>query len=180
MIQSFNTQLQVAIRALREVVAPALNPSEKQSIEQLHLSLATLEFMRTRLPYARRYYRMELENHLDLASKVAMIISTSLAEKNQQLELTIRLGKTELDRPEAENEDYLIVARQIREMLSAIIAAATDQPFAQQLNALIVRSSQQLLLQERVWCLPFGFELRPEELPSIDELLAGKQGATQS
>ena len=173
MIQSFNNQLQVSIRALREVVAPALNASEKQAVEQLHLSLATLEFMRTRLPYARRYYRLELETYLDLAQQVADIVANELPVQKTQLESSIALGKKELDRPTAENEDYLIVARQIRETISATIAEANEKPFAQRLNALIIKTSEQQLVQERVWCLPFGFELRPEDLPSLEDMLAG-------
>jgi len=173
MIQSFNNQLQVSIRALREVVAPALNSSEKQAVEQLHLSLATLEFMRTRLPYARRYFRMELEGYLDLARQVTAILVSELPTQKVQLESSIKLGKSELDRPTAENEDYLIVARQIRETISATIAEAVGKPFAQRLNALIIKTSEQQLLQERVWCLPFGFELRPEDLPKLEDMLAG-------
>jgi hypothetical protein len=172
MIQSFNNQLQVSIRALREVVAPALSSSEKQAVEQLHLSLATLEFMRTRLPYARRYFRMELEGYLDLARQVTEILANELPKQKAQLESSIKLGKSELDRPTAENEDYLIVARQIRETISATIAEAVGKPFAQRLNALIIKTSEQQLLQERVWCLPFGFELRPEDLPSLEDMLA--------
>ena len=172
MIQSFNNQLQVSIRALREVVAPALNASEKQAVEQLHLSLATLEFMRTRLPYARRYYRLELESYLDLGKQVADIIANELPAQKAQLDSSINLGKAELDRPTAENEDYLLVARQIRETISATIAEAVGKPFAHRLNTLIIKTSEQQLRQERVWCLPFGFELRPEDLPNLEDMLA--------
>ena len=52
MIQTFDTQLEVSLRAMRDVVAPALNDAESHVLEQFGLVLATLEFMRHRLPYA--------------------------------------------------------------------------------------------------------------------------------
>jgi len=170
MMQSFNTQLQVSLRALREVVAPALQNGEKHVVEQLHLALATLEFTKQRLPYARRYHRLELKNYLGFAAKVRGVINDQL-KLCEQLAAAEGAGKGELLNPEAELEDYVLVTRQLRELIAATIPLSINKPYENELDMLVVRSQQQFLLQQRAWCTPFGFELKPDELPQLDQML---------
>lgn len=179
MIQSFQIQLQVTLRALREVVAPALDQKDKQALEQLHLSVATLEFMQKRLPYARRYHRTELDHLIGLARQVIEITATARSATAESLAKAISLGNQELNRPEAEVEDYLIVSRQLRDLISGAVADAAGQPFEARLDTLIVNATEYLLLRERVWCLPLGFELSPQDLPDLD-LLLDRQESTAS
>jgi len=167
MIPSFNTQLQVVIRALREVVAPVLPQGEKQAVEQLHLSLAMLTFIREKLPYARRYHRLELERYLELGEKALALVEPRCATLGQAL----KDGRAELARPQAEIEDYLYVTRRLRERLAALVTEAAGKPHEQKLDALILEASKALILQERAWFVPYGFELRPETLPTMDQLL---------
>lgn len=171
MMQSFNTQLQVSLRALREVVAPAMNAGEKHAVEQLHLVMATLEFARLRLPYARRYYRLELENYTGLADQVLAVIGIDQRTLNDQLRAAAQAGRAELARPEAELEDYVIVTRQLRELIGAAVPAAIGKPCEQALDVLIVQRQKDFLLQQRAWCLPLGFEPRPDELTTTEDLL---------
>jgi hypothetical protein len=165
MIQSFDTQLQVVLRALREVVAPALSGGAKHVVEQLHLSMATLEFMRGRMPHARRFSRQELQAYIALAEEVMRIVAPEQAASREQMASIVASAKSALDRPECENEDYQAVTRQLRERIAAATTAAVATPYESALEALIVRSSQDMLQQDRLWCVPFGFELKPEELP---------------
>jgi hypothetical protein len=171
MISSFDTQLQVSLRALREVVAPALQHSEKHVIEQLHLAIATLDFAKQRLPYARRYYRLELENYISFAAEVRGLIGTDQPALRDQLAAAEHTGNAELLRPEAEVEDYLIVSRRLRELIAAAVPAAINKPYEHTLDLLILKRQEKLLLQQRAWCVPLGFDPKPEQLPSMDQLL---------
>ncbi len=170
MIQSFQTQLEVTLRALTDVVLPALDPANRQALEQLQLSLATLNFLQARLPYARRYQRMELEHLIELAGKVIAVIGAS-APATASLTQTMDNGRAELAKPQAEVEDYLRLSRELRELIADIVANSAGETFEDSLDALIVKSTQYLLLRERVWCLPLGFELAPQDLPDIEDLL---------
>lgn len=172
MIQSFNIQLQVAIRALREVVAPCVDPSQKQAVEQLHLSLATLEFIKDRLPYARRYFRRELEQYMSLAEEVSeKAAAISDAVDRKRIAEMLADGHQRLSNPLAEIEDYILITRQLREAVSNIVSKLPKTQAGSELRAIIIDRSRDLITNERVWCLPFGFELRPEALPSLEEIL---------
>ncbi len=176
MIQSFHTQLQVTLRALREVVAPAVASTDKVAVEQLHLSMATLQFMQARLPYLRRYCRGELQHHVELGGRVQSLVGGQNVTALERLANGVGLGKSELTRPEADADDYQRVTRELREAIADIVAESAGQPHEARLDALIIEATNETLLRERVWCLPLGFELHPEALPDLDSLLRDGAG----
>lgn len=160
MIQNFDVQLQVVLRALEEVVAPALGSGEKHVVEQLMLSIATIGFVKTRLPEARRFYRMELKNCIELAEETARITNTSgtLAE-------AIKLAQSALADPEADIAEFEIASRRLRDLVTELSHSSVGQPYQAQLDAVILEKSGALISQYRLWCAPFGFELQLDNLP---------------
>lgn len=168
MIQSFDTQLQVVLRALRDVVAPSLPAGDKQVQEQFALSLAALEFMRARLPLARRYLRADLIAYVALAREAVSLASAHQPQACDELDGLLGAADRQLGRPEADDADLLAVTRQLRESMSRLVAGARQADYEPRLTSLVVDHSQEMLRQERLWCLPLGFELKPEELGAQD------------
>ena len=162
MIQGFDVQLQVILRALEEVVAPALGGAEQHVVEQLMLSIATIGFVKTRLPEARRFYRMELRSCIDLAKEAGRISGTD------SLARAIEAGESALADPEADIADFETASRSLRDGVTALSHSSVGQPHQAQLDAAILEKSGALVAQNRLWCAPFGFELQPENLPKPD------------
>lgn len=156
----FDVQLQVALRALNDVVAPALGEAERHVVEQLHLAMATISFVKIRLPEARRYYRMELRHYLGLAGEAAKI-----AGGNAQLKSTAEEGETVLADPEADIADYEAITGRLRDEVTAL-ASRSDDEIRAKLDRLVLDKSGELFPQYRRWASPFGFELKPETLPA--------------
>ena len=165
MIQSFDTQLQAVLRALSEVVAPTLSEAEKHVVEQLHMSLATLKFIKARVPEARRFFRMELKSYMALAGEAAAIADVDLAEQCSAIEDAIATGQAELERPESDVDDYQAITRRLREQLADLSNSADGKPCKQRLDAMILDRSEFLILQNRLWVSPFGLEPNLEALP---------------
>lgn len=164
MNQDFETQLQVVQRALREVVLPALAGADKHVIEQLHLSLAAIGFMQQRLALARSYYRGTLQRYLAMAGAVSDLLGTSakgLADEAAH-------SKAVLDDPAAADADLRAATAALRAGIAALVEAAKDTPQESALDALVLEHSEAILLGDRSWCIPLGFELRPEDLPKAD------------
>ena len=162
MIQGFDVQLQVILRALEEVVAPALSGAEKHVAEQLMLSIATIGFVKLRLPEARRFYRMDLRSGIDLAQEAARIAGAD------SLAGAIQDGERALADPEADIADFETASRSLRDGVTALSHASVGQPHQARLDAAILEKSGALIAQNRLWCVPFGFELQPENLPKPD------------
>jgi hypothetical protein len=161
MIQGFEAQLQVALRALEEVVAPALGSAEKHVVEQLMLSIVTIGFVKTRMPDARRFYRMELRSWIDLAKEAEQV-----AGSPGVLTAAIAAGESNLVDPEADIAEFEAASRSLRDAVTALSASAIGQPYQAELERAILDRSGALVAQNRLWCTPFGFELQPESLPA--------------
>ena len=156
----FDVQLQVALRALSDVVAPALSDAEKHVVEQLQLAMATISFVKARLPEARRYYRMELRHYLGLAGDAAEI-----ASGDAQLKRIAEDGEAVLANPEADISDYEAITSRLRDEVTAL-ASRADLDIRVKLDRLVLDKSGELFPQYRQWASPFGFELKPGSLPA--------------
>lgn len=155
----FDVQLQVALRALNDVVAPGLGDAEKHIVEQLHLAMATISFVKTRLPEARRYYRMELRHYIALARDASEIGKT-----NSELSQIAAEGEAALADPEADIADYEAITGRLRDAVTAL-SSRSDNETRARLDRLVLDKSGELFPQYRQWALPFGLELKPEALP---------------
>lgn len=160
MIRDFDSQLQVALTALEDIVAPALAGAESHVIEQFMLAITTIGFVKTRLPEARRFYRMELQSLIDLANEAAEI--TKLPDAMAK---AIGAGDQVLTDPKADIADIEAVSRQLRDHVTALSAAAVGQPHQARLDAAILEKLGALVAQNRLWTAAFGFEIQPEGLP---------------
>lgn len=160
MILDFDTQLQVSLRALQDVVAPALAGAEKHAVEQLMLAILTVGFVKTRLPEARRFYRMELRNWIGLARDVAAI-----ADADNGLASKVEAAEAVLNDPEKDLADFELASRELRDAVTTASSDAVGKPLGERIDARIVDRHSDMLAQSRQWCLPFGFELQPELLP---------------
>ncbi len=161
MIQDFDTQLQVALRALEEVVAPALAGAEKHVVEQLMLSILTVGFVKQRLPEARRFYRMELRSCVNLAAEAAAICDVPESFRD-----ALQKGEHALLDPEADLADFEACSRRLRDEVTALSHASAGSAHEARLEAAILQHCSALVAQQRQWCTPFGFELQPEKLPA--------------
>jgi hypothetical protein len=159
MIQDFDSQLQVSLRALEEVVAPALGAAEKHVVEQLMLAIATISFVKTRLPEARRFYRMELRSLVSLGADAVRIAGAC-----DTLGKAIEAGQSTLADPEADIGEHELASRTLRDAVTSLSHRSVGAPHQSKLETAILEQSGALVAQYRQWCLPFGFELHPESL----------------
>ena len=160
MIQDFDSQLQVALTALQDVVAPALADGEKHVVEQLMLSIMTIGFVKQRLPEARGFHRMELRGWIDLAKR-----AVNIAGGADDLTSRIEAGEAALADPEADIGAFSAAQRDLRDAITTVYSATTGEPYAAELEAAILDGHGALTQQNRLWLMPFGFEIQPETLP---------------
>lgn len=165
MIQSFDRQLQVVLRALNDVIAPALADAEKHVVEQLHVSIATLAFVAARMPDARRFARYELQTYVEMAIAVAAAARTEAADSARALEGLAAEGRALLERADADTDVLEAAARRCREAIAALATAVRATPVRGQVERIIMEQSGPIIAQSRQWCAPFGFELKPQDLP---------------
>jgi hypothetical protein len=161
-----------AIKSLRDVVAPAVDPANKLAQEQVQVAIGLLNLLAQRLPQQFRFACDELQRLLELASSLHALV---IAASNAALSETIALGADVLRRAQADPHELKTAIRALRETTSARIdvlyhMASPDEK--SQLKKLVLDYSTEQLKRDRAWVITQGWEEHPEMLTSIETLLS--------
>lgn len=158
MVPDLELQLAAALKALREVVAPAVDPANGVAMEQLHLAMATVDFVRTRMPLRRARVIHELESARMLAGR---------AGGHAQLARLAGEAQALLDAGAHEAEMDALRLRIMDEAERAVAADPADKALARAVLAVAGRQTD----LARAWFAPMGFEVDPAGLPALEQLL---------
>jgi hypothetical protein len=164
-----------AIKALDEVVAPAIDASNPLALEQLKLVSRFLGFLRQRLPYQGQRDRFELQHYLALARELSpLVVGASLASAAQRLNQGIDDAATTI-------EDRDVSSAQVRDAIDRLTTAisvlvrsvgSAEPALRDLIERKVVSASAALFDMQRAWYLPMGFEPDPERVPTVQATLA--------
>ena len=160
-------QLQTAIRALTEVVMPAVDSGNALAVEQLQVVIGMLHLLAARLPLRFRYDCDELARLLELCKALDANEGSALARASVA-------GAAVLARAQADPAEVLQAIRELRSLSGALITAVYrdgDEASRTRVSHLVLAHADQQLLRERAWVAPQGWEIQPEKLPAIEDLL---------
>lgn len=170
-------QIQTAIRAMTEVVIPAIHPDEALAQEQAQIVVGILGLLAGFLPLEFRFDRDELGRLASTAGEVAEVAAGGerTADAARRLRDATAGGSDVLDRARAEPSELQSAVRELRAALGELIGAvyADGEPAARdtvQRAMLDWAESQQL--RERSAALLQGFEQERHGVPPLEELLA--------
>jgi hypothetical protein len=166
--------LAASVKALTEVVLPALDTSDPVASEQLRLVIGFLTFMRSRLPMQEARRRYELRHYLSVALSVADDARLASSEVCSRLDIATARARKLLDDPAASGDDIAATTADLSAVLSALVrvVADSDGGLRQRVERVVVLAAKELIDAQRVWFLPMGFDLEPANLPSLDRALA--------
>lgn len=161
MVPDADLQLAVVIKALRDVVAPAVDPANKLAIEQLHLSIATIGLVQRGLPLAHARARRELLNAVALADAVTAAGGT----------LDVAAAGAALADPAADEPRLDEVRRALLAAVEGAVAAAAGTPRETAVARAVIAASKPQCDLARAWGGASGFEVEPDALPALEDLL---------
>lgn len=165
MIPDCDLQLRVVIKALKDVVSPAVDPENRLAVEQIKLSLATLEMVQTRAPLVDRRVRKELSHAIDLASAIHGSESA-----DDRIEPLIDEAGEALKQPNADSDNLERIRTSLLSAISQAIDAA-DPSDLQRISRMVVANSKSQIELQRAWCLPSGFEPNSSAIRSLGDIL---------
>lgn len=167
--------LLASIKALEKVVLPAVNPEDPLAGEQLRLVTGFLKFLRGRLPYWHHRCFFELNHNLALAELVVPDAREVNAEVSARLDNAIDMA-LQLRAQQSPALDAVGVASQaLAEAVSGLVRALplADAERQRRVEKNVLAASKRWVDMQRAWFLPQGFEMNPDELPSLEYALKG-------
>lgn len=170
MTPDIELQLQVIIKSLKDNVAPGIDQNNQLAQEQMHLSLAALQFTLDHLPYVHSYLRRDIENTIGLTEKLVDIVADSSSKG--ELSSALAHASDALNNPQNGFTELQQVSRALRDTASKVIRVESEGENALLVHSLVLRESADSLNMGRSWNKPNGFEPEPDTVADFQQLLS--------
>jgi hypothetical protein len=169
-------QIQTAIKAMKEVIVPAIDPTNKPAMEQAALVIGVLNIVAERLPLVYRYERDELARFLALAGALQNQSNElpGTSEALQALAETVEAGNDVLSRAKAEPVELERANFRLREKIGALVTAIyshCDALTVKHVGVTVTAHAKEQLLRERAWLIGQGWEPDPQSIPALETLI---------
>lgn len=170
-------QIQSMIKALTDVVLPAIDPGNKLAQEQSRLVVGMLGLMARQLPLQFRFDCDELARLLELARELRAQAKGAAATDEAQATLAtaVDAGSRVLEQAKVDPADVEQAARQLRVATGALITAVYrdgEPASVTRVERTALASAKEQLLRDRAFLITQNWEPDPKALPAIGELLA--------
>ena len=169
-------QIQVILKALTDVILPAVDQDNKLAQEQTRLAIGTLQLVAKRLPIAYRYDRDELNRYVGLSRDlIAQVGKKAGGTVVGGLEALAAHGADVLDRARAEPAEMEKAIFDLRATVGELIEAVhtSGDPAAQAaLRKLVLAAAKPELERERAAVVDMGWETDPRtHAPPLEKQL---------
>ncbi len=172
-------EIQIAsmLKAMKDVVIPALGSSNKLATEQASLVVGMLHLMASQLPHQFRFDRDELSRLIDTAKALQDIRSGDAAANAALAALTAQRDAATgvLEECQRDPADLKESVRGLRKCVGDLVTAlARTGESDNQLHVekLVIDMSREQLLRDRSLLKLQGWEPDPAAVPEITKLLA--------
>lgn len=166
--------LRAAIKALADVVTPAVDPKDALAIEQLRLVVEYLRFLRQRVDLLHQRDRTELRHQLDMAGALLALEAPASAGLRQSLQSATETGARLFETAAATGAQIKAATAAIAAVVRDSVREAADWPAhaRDRWEHSVLDASAARVAFEQAWYLPLGFEPAPSEVPALASLLA--------
>lgn len=164
-----DTGLKAVIKALGDVVEPALDPKDPLAREQLRLAVEYLGFVRKRIYYLHSRERFDLRHYIGIAR--AMIAAGLPA--TPPLQSALAAAEATRDDAGARTDNVRETAMDLAYAVSGVMQRLGDLPgaLATSLRRIVMDATEEKLHFERLWYAPVGFEATLPEGRSLEDFL---------
>ena len=170
-------QIKSMVKAMTDVVLPAIDPANKLAQEQARLILGLLGLMAQQLPLQFRFDCDDLARQLELSAGLKKLASGApqLQVCVQGMNQAAAAAAGILEQARVTPEELERAVRELRAATSQVVRAVYDegnQSVVKPVQDLVLAASKEQLLRDRSWVLMQGWEPDPAAVPKIQELLS--------
>jgi hypothetical protein len=169
-------QIQCMVKALTDVVLPAVDPNNRLAQEQARLIIGTLLLMEKQLPKQYRFDCDALSRLVSFARELQQqpggLTRTQAAVK--ELAAHVSVASRVLERAQADPEELVSSIHSLRAAIGAVVNAVSEEASGSQVAGMqksVLAHSKDQLLRDRSWLLMQGWEPDPASVPPIEALI---------
>ncbi|EPZ16239.1 hypothetical protein M622_13505 [Thauera terpenica 58Eu] len=169
-------QLAAMIKAMSDVIIPALPQGNMLAVEQANLVVGMLNLMQTQLPVQFRFDRDELQRLVEAAQQLKAVGTEDrvTAAGLEQVAVPCARATEVLERCKAGPDELYAAILQLRGALCALVdasATSADIGARECIESILLAMSKEQLLRDRALMKPQRWEPDPAAVPDIDTLV---------
>ena len=167
-----DTGLRAVVKALKDVVAPALNPADPLALEQLRLAVDYIEFVRARFEHFHDRERFELSHHLGMATSVDALAAPITGAAAAALKTAIGQGAQLAADPGATTRALKAGTAALAAAVAKVVhdASTLDVAARRMIEQTVLQATDDRIEFERAWYLPLGFDPAPGDVKDLGAL----------
>jgi len=168
---SIDLRLRAMIKAMKESIAPAIDPSNQTALEQAKVVAGSLDLIRQQIDYVHWFEAVDVLAHAALIDAFTEVDANSVsaairADAAAAKTLPVRWQCSLATLRDANNGLREAIAQ-----LTADFAACEDADVRFRVAGIIIRHEEDQLSRERAFVAPTGFDVFPESLLPLEEVL---------
>lgn len=168
---SVDLRLRAMIKAMNESIAPAIDPSNQTALEQAKVVAGSLDLIRQQIDYVHWFEAVDVLAHAALIDAFTEVDANSVsaairADAAAAKKLPVRWQCSLATLRDANNGLREAIAQ-----LTADFAACEDADVRFRVAGIIIRHEEDQLSRERAFVAPTGFDVFPESLLPLEEVL---------
>jgi len=169
-------QLASMMKAMTDVVIPAIDAKNDLAIQQAHLIVGMLNLMAHQLPMQFRFDRDELQRLVKSAEGLSLLSSkdSAVSAAVEQLAASCDAAVNVLKHCVMDPAELVASVKTMREATSMLMVAASrsdDKAAFAAVEQAVLALSKEQLLRDRSLLLVQGWEPDPSAIPPIEKLL---------
>jgi len=171
------TRLKAMLRSLQDVIIPAIAADKRLAVDQANIVVANIAMLIEQHDMQLHYLIAELRDYrafLQALLDYSEVSACQDVQKTQALlaDLAPALD-TELPLPDQLAQALTTVKTTVDEQVRQLLDSSDPKTVAA-VTRLTFRYARPQLLRERAWVAKAGFELEPEKIPSLEDLLSSE------
>lgn len=170
-------QIQSILKAMTDVVLPAIDPDNKLAQEQVRLIMGTLTLMSQQIPMQFRFDCDELARLIEFSHELRRLAKGGSETQSaaHALDDVTAAASGALDRAKAtpeEIERYVLGLRSATGSVVTQVYRDGDASSQDRVQKAVLAMSREQLLRDRSWLMSQGWEPDAKLVPAIETLLA--------
>ena len=168
--------LRASVKALTDVVMPAIDPADAQALDQLRLVIAGLDFLGERLNLLPDRERFELDHNLALARALLAAGAAVSAIPRSPLDEAIVIGAEVSGNSHATGAAVRAASTGLAAAVCDFVrhAAHADRAARHRIDLCVIAASRQWAAVDRAWYLPLGFDPEPATVNPVEVMMASQ------
>lgn len=173
-------RLTAVVKALEDIITPALPAEARFAHEQLALIKKSIRIAIDHIPHEQAFMARDAQDYLALAQSLIGHVSPG-TDQHEQLSALIARGEAIVPASIPNRPEFELFLRQLRREVETAVEMLCGQPAGsglREVQLLVLDHCARQTLRERAWTIATGFESNPGAIPPVETLLYGEDAAS--